>query len=275
MSIFGRKTEQDILHEAFTSTLNQPLGFVTVDAQLGVKTVTEPKEWVWVEGFKGTDKDMKCRDYQNELNKQFDMPEGVEIRECQSGFHLCLKLEDVFRHYDVEQGNRFFKVRALVRAKDVGLNHEKMMHISSSLFESEKTKLTSKSIIFLEEIDIDDIFDAYVQTNLNWAECTGWTREDKELARQKKPRFVRDLHLVTDLEALGFSKPFAEYAVANDYYHYAKAAGSQEGLSMDMKVLTMFKFKEDRDEERRRAMQSSMYQTVNYDFGAPMRTGRR
>lgn len=272
MSIFGRKTEKEIIDDLFTSTLQHPLGFATVGAKMSVKT--EPEEWVWVEGFKGTDKDMKCRDYQFELNKQASMPEGAEIRECQSGFHLCLKLKDVFGYYDLCNGNRFFKVRALVRAKDVGLSHEKLMSMSTSLFESNKAKLTSKSIIFLEEIGIDDIFDTYVQRDLNCSECAGWTAEDKELARQKNIRFVRDMHLVAELKAFGFSEAFAEYAVANDYYHYAKAAGSQEGLSMDMKVLTMFKFKEDHDGQYRMAMERSSYVTT-CDYSAPTRSGRR
>lgn len=272
MSIFGRKTEKDILNEAFTSTLNQPLGFATVDTKMSVKT--EPEEWVWVEGFKGTNKDMKCRDYQFELNKQANMPEGAEIRECQSGFHLCLKLGDVFSYYGVENGNRFFKVRALVRAKDIGLNHEKMMSMSTSLFESEKDKLTSKSIIFLEEIGIDDIFTAYMRKYPFWEACAGWTTEEKELGRQKSLNFIVSLKKVAELEALGFSKPFAEYAVANDYYHYAKAAGSQEGLGMDMKVLTMFKFKEDHDEQYRMAMAQSSY-GVTYDPNTGLFSTRR
>ena len=32
----------------------------------------ESEEWVWVNGYKGTDKDMKCRDFQYEMHKQID-----------------------------------------------------------------------------------------------------------------------------------------------------------------------------------------------------------
>lgn len=38
------------------------------------------EEWVWVDGFKGTDKDMKCRDYQYELNKCFDISDDKDIK---------------------------------------------------------------------------------------------------------------------------------------------------------------------------------------------------
>ena len=44
-------------------------------------------EWIWVEGYKGTDKNMCCRDYQYEIGKQFDMSDDEEIKECSSGFH--------------------------------------------------------------------------------------------------------------------------------------------------------------------------------------------
>ena len=49
---------------------------------------TGEEEWIWVTGYKGTDKDMKCRDYQYELGKQHDMPEGTDITMCYSGFHF-------------------------------------------------------------------------------------------------------------------------------------------------------------------------------------------
>lgn len=245
MSIFNKKNENDNSGIQFASTRIWQMPAFSERKILN--SVTEPEEWVWVEGFKGTDKDMKCRGYQFELNKQFDMPEGAEIRECQSGFHLCLKLQDVFDYYSLSKGNRYFKVRALVRAKDIDLNHEKLMSMSTSLFNSEKDKLTSKSIIFLKEVGIDDIFDAWIQRHPDHSECAGWTTEEKEIARQKNPHAVDTLHQVQDLITLGFSPSFAEMAVEEDYYKYAKAAGSQEGLSMDMKVFTIFRLKAEHD----------------------------
>ena len=46
------------------------------------KKVISDDEWIWVDGYKGTDEDMKCHDFQYELNKQFDMPEDVKIKSC-------------------------------------------------------------------------------------------------------------------------------------------------------------------------------------------------
>ena len=47
------------------------------DIMNAIKTI-EKDEYVWVKGFKGTDKDMRCQDYQYELGKQFDLDEDVE-----------------------------------------------------------------------------------------------------------------------------------------------------------------------------------------------------
>lgn len=46
-------------------------------------------EWVWIDGYKGTDCDMKCRGFQYEIGKQHDIV--GDVKECVNGFHLCLK----------------------------------------------------------------------------------------------------------------------------------------------------------------------------------------
>ena len=68
----------------------------------------EEKEWIWVEGYKGTDKDMKCRDFQFEIGKEYSVLKDEEPVMCEKGFHLCLKLSDVFTYYDICNNNRFF-----------------------------------------------------------------------------------------------------------------------------------------------------------------------
>lgn len=40
------------------------------DGDQAKKTTETEEEWVWVDGFKGTDKDMRCRDFQYELGKR-------------------------------------------------------------------------------------------------------------------------------------------------------------------------------------------------------------
>jgi hypothetical protein len=54
--------------------------------------------------YKGTDKDMKCRDFQFELGKEY---EEAEAKLCNKGFHGCEYPLDVFAHYN-PAGSRFF-----------------------------------------------------------------------------------------------------------------------------------------------------------------------
>lgn len=50
-----------------------------------------------VTGFKGFDKDLKCRDYQYEVGKEFE--EKGKIESCSNGFHFCENPFDVLRYY--------------------------------------------------------------------------------------------------------------------------------------------------------------------------------
>ena len=54
--------------------------------------------------YKGTDKDMKCRDFQFETGKEY---EEAEAKLCEKGFHGCEYPLDVFAHY-APADSRFF-----------------------------------------------------------------------------------------------------------------------------------------------------------------------
>ena len=133
----------------------------TIEALKDSSIITpEPEEeWVWVEGYKGTDKDMKCLDYQYELGVQYDMPDDKPIKECESGFHLCLSLHDVYDYYSIGEGNRFFKVKALVRASDAKKYSSSHVYYGETCYftGTRNNKLASKSIIFLSELTSDEI----------------------------------------------------------------------------------------------------------------------
>lgn len=204
----------------------------------GVEEMPKVKleEWIWVEGYKATDADMKCRDYQYMLGVQHDMPEGAKISECESGFHLCLKLEDVFKYYSIGENNRFFKVKACVR-KDDFLAYGKSEKYDSPYSwimatMSTKSKLAAKSIIFTQELTPDEIL---VST-----EAAGWTDEDKKLVLEVGFEKAKKIRNVRDLELFGFSEEFAKYIVYNlKKYELASALASQPGLSMDTKAIIL------------------------------------
>ena len=77
--------------DTFNINPNALFKMASIDLEEKIK---EAEEWVWIEGYKGTYRDMTCaNDYQFELGKRFDMDcEGDEIKQCEKGFHLCLTL---------------------------------------------------------------------------------------------------------------------------------------------------------------------------------------
>ena len=191
-------------------------------------TITLP-EWMWVEGYKGTDKDMVCRDYQFRLLELHEMPEDAEIKACSSGFHLCRSLGNVFKYYNIGHGNRFFKVRALVRTSDFFGGVEKT---DPSSRRNNDDKLVAKSIQFISEVPVDEIFAAHNCRE----EFESWTPEEKRIAIASCIGMVRRRRSVNELVALGYAAPFAEYLEEVGVHGVAVAIGSQLDLSMDTRV---------------------------------------
>lgn len=108
----------------------------------------KPEEnFVWVEGYKGTDKDMKCNGYQYEFGK-IHIYEGTP-KLCQAGFHFCKQLDNVFKYYPIGNNHRYFKVRAKYNPKA-----NPFPGLSSILFNSDKE--VAIEIEFLEELDITE-----------------------------------------------------------------------------------------------------------------------
>jgi len=59
-------------------------------------------------GYKVTGPDMKCRDFQFELNKTYIHDGNIEL--CGSGFHFCLVANDCFNYYSFYSSNRVFEI---------------------------------------------------------------------------------------------------------------------------------------------------------------------
>ena len=66
-----------------------------------------------MKGFKGFDKDLKCRDLQYEVGKETAVDGDIEL--CKRGIHFCENPHDIFSYYAPGKNNRF----AVVEAEDV------------------------------------------------------------------------------------------------------------------------------------------------------------
>lgn len=186
-------------------------------------------EWIWVEGYKGTDSNMCCKDFQYELNRQFDI-EGT-VAECKNGFHFCRWLGDVFDYRSIGNNNRFFKVKGLVRQSD--LDAYRIHYIPYN-------KLVAKSIIFMSELCCEDILAADRESNGKLLCGNDVPDKYKAMALNIGVEKAVEQYQIDTLIADGYSISFANYIIQENEFEVAHAVGSQPDLSMDMKVLYIF-----------------------------------
>jgi hypothetical protein len=215
----------------FKKSIKEVKEFDKVLKEVSTPTPEPEEEWIWVEGYKGTDVNMCCRGYQYELGKQYDMPEGEEIKECESGFHLCLSLQDVFYYYGIGVGHRFFKVKALVRksAKD---NYKSAFRYYGEFYtHPSSNKLAAKSIIFISELTYDEI--------LKNSDAQDLPEDYKKIAINISIEAAVENYRRHTLIEDGYSLAFATHIVNSGKFDIAHAVGSQKDLSMDIKVLSI------------------------------------
>lgn len=205
-----------------------------------IKTIEE-EEYIWVKGVKGTNKDMRCQDYQYELDKQFDLDADVEPVICSKGFHFCKKLESVFQYYEIGNGNRFFEVEALVKKSDWDSEQKKNRtrnpygYLPGFIVSDDK--YAAKSIRFIRELTVDEVFGA-LGTDCDVQE---WADEQKKHAMETSISAVRKEVREFELCAAGYSPAFSKY-IAGDTgrYNTAMAIASLPDVSMDVKVMAIF-----------------------------------
>ena len=100
--------------------------------------------------YKGFDKDLKCRDFQYEIGKEYE-EERAEI--CDTGFHACENPLDVFGYY-TPADSRYCEV-------ELDANDQK----------SDDSKRVGKKISIKAEIGIAGIIKAsveYIKDQVNW-----------------------------------------------------------------------------------------------------------
>ena len=200
------------------------------------------EEWIWVRGFKGTEKDMSCKGYHYELGKQFDLDEDLEPSVCHNGFHFCKELINVFRYYKIGDGNRFFEVEALVKKSDLDPKKKEYAKYANAAWNLYHTsshyddKYAAKSIRFIRELTVDEVFETVTDSDVR-----EWAEEQKKRAMETSINTVRKDIRAFDLCAAGYSPAFAKYiSVDAGRYATAMAMASLPDVSMDVKVMAIF-----------------------------------
>lgn len=175
-----------------------------------LKTEEKPEEeWVWVEGFKGLDYKMCGRnDFQYEIGKIYE-ENDKEIEVCRSGFHFCLKLDDVMKYYHYTLNSfttRYFKVKGLVRKSDLKKYGTKVQTTFSSTYGwgvpvsyEIVDKLAAKHIVILEEIPKEEIWKEYIEPNFSsfW-----YLTKEKYLTNYNDPNRIKIWAKETLFEAI-------------------------------------------------------------------------
>ena len=103
--------------------------------------------------YKGTDKDMKCLDFQYELNKTVKADGAVRCGG--KGFHSCEAPLDVLRYYPMRDGNRYFEAEAGGKVDRTG---------------AEDSKIASAELTLKAEVGIKGLIKAHFEYTRKKAE---------------------------------------------------------------------------------------------------------
>lgn len=114
-----------------------------------------------MKGYKGFDKDFKCRDTQYEIGKEFTADGELEL--CENGLHFCKYPLDVFRYYD-PANSKFAKVEATGEVK--GYKPD----IDPNRITKKDTKVCTNKLKVCAEIGIHGLVNAaveYIKDNID------------------------------------------------------------------------------------------------------------
>ncbi|MFT0463976.1 hypothetical protein [Bacteroides thetaiotaomicron] len=129
-----------------------------------------------IKGFKGFDKDLKCRGYQYEVGQDFQ--EEWKIEACSKGFHFCENPFDVFSYYppSVENGiNRYCVVEG-------GGSIDK---------DSDDTKIACSKLHISAEIGLKGLVEAgvkFILDKVNWKDCKESNTGNRSAATNTRDR---------------------------------------------------------------------------------------
>lgn len=192
-------------------------------------------EWVWVNGVKGTDCNMKgLENFQFEIGKAYIHNEEVELGE--NCFYFSKDIKDASTYCSVLE--RFFKVKGLVRKKDLDLYGS----FDKDMYRRVK-KLNAKEIVFIEEFSEEEYL-GLAQIYYPIIE----TFEDIKVIREIGIDDFRRRRALEEFLEAGFTEVFSnilldEFTSDSHFYLIPKLAKAltAENVSTDMKVYLIMK----------------------------------
>ena len=145
--------------------------------------------------YKGFDKNLKCRDFQYEVGKEYEM--DGDIKCCERGFHACESPLEVFDHYDM-LNSRFAKV-------------EQSGEIDK---EENSTKVCSSKIKVKAELKLADIINLGVE----------WIKDITSPSKLKKETDLNDNG--NNSAQIGSSGDSAQIGSSGDYAQIGSSGDS-------------------------------------------------
>ena len=145
--------------------------------------------------YKGFDKNLKCRGFQYEIGKEYEM--DGDIKCCERGFHACESPLEVFDHYDMLT-SRFAKV-------------EQSGEIDK---EEDSTKVCSSKIKVKAELKLADM----INLGVEWIkEVTSPTKVKKEDKLNDNGGDYAQIGSSGDSAQIGSSGDYAQIGSSGDY----------------------------------------------------------
>nr|DAT76503.1 MAG TPA: hypothetical protein [Caudoviricetes sp.] len=145
--------------------------------------------------YKGFDKNLKCRDFQYEVGKEYEM--DGDIKCCERGFHACESPLEVFDHYDM-LNSRFAEV-------------EQSGEIDK---EEDTTKVCSSKIKIKAELNLADI----VKLGVEWIkDVTSPSKLKKETDLNDNGNNSAQIGSSGDSAKIGSSGDSAKIGSSGDY----------------------------------------------------------
>lgn len=144
-----------ILAEESVSVLNESISEDFSEDEL--------EEYIWVDGFKGTDMNIECRGHRFEVGKVSKIDGDIEM--CKNGFHFCTELKEVMNYYSIVTNygeytkNRFFKVRAKVKRRDYLLSkgEYKLKHTDSAMLRGVRHRRYEPNLFLIVKVKPDKL----------------------------------------------------------------------------------------------------------------------